>query len=104
MHDHSLEADMPEIERMTITLPADMAATIRNAVEDGDYASSSEVVRKALRDWKVKRALHLQELEALKAELDRGLTDLAEGRLRDFDAARIIERGRKLLSGRSQSA
>ena len=95
---------MAEIERMTITLPSDMAAVVKGAVEGGDYASSSEVVREALRDWKTKRALQLQELAALKADIDRGLTDLAEGRVQDFDAARIIERGRKLLVGRSPSA
>jgi len=94
---------MAEIERMTITLPSDMAAVVRSAVEGGDYASSSEVMREALRDWKTKRALQLQELTALKADIDRGLTDLAEGRVQDFDPARIIERGRKLLAGRSPS-
>ncbi len=51
-----------------------------------------------------RRALQLQELAALKADIDRGLTDLAEGRVQDFDATRIIERGRKLLAGRSPSA
>lgn len=95
---------MAGIERLTITLPSDMAAIIKGAVEGGDYASNSEVVREALRDWKLKRALQLQELASLKADIDRGLTDLAEGRVRDFDAARIIERGRKLLAGRSPSA
>lgn len=95
---------MAEIERLTITLPSDMAAVVRGAVEGGDYASNSEVVREALRDWKMKRALQLQELAALKSDIDRGLTDLAEGRVQDFDAARIIERGRKLLAGRSPFA
>ena len=95
---------MAEIERLTITLPADMAAIVKAAVERGEYASSSEVVREALRDWKLKHALQLQELASLKADIDRGLTDLAEGRVQDFDAARIIERGRKLLAGRSRSA
>ena len=61
-------------------------------------------VREALRDWKMKRALQLQELAALKADIDKGLTDLAEGRVKDFDAGRIIERGRKLLAARSPSA
>ncbi len=91
---------MAEIERMTITLPSDLAAVVKGAVEGGDYASSSEVVREALRDWKTKRALQLQELASLKADIDRGLTDLAEGRVQDFDSTRIIERGRKLLAGR----
>jgi antitoxin ParD1/3/4 len=95
---------MAGIERLTITLPSDMAAIIRGAVEGGNYASSSEVVREALRDWKMKQALKLQELASLKADIDRGLTDLAEGRVQDFDSARIIERGRKLLAGRSPSA
>lgn len=95
---------MPEIERMTITLPSDMAAVVKSAVEGGDYASSSEVVREALRDWKTKRALQLQEIAALKADIDKGLTDLAAGRVKDFDADRIIERGRKLLASRSPSA
>lgn len=94
---------MAEIERLTITLPSDMAAIVKAAVQGGEYASSSEVVREALRDWKMKHALQLQELASLKADIDRGLTDLAEGRVQDFDATRIIERGRKLLAGRSRS-
>ena len=91
---------MAEIERMTITLPADMATIVKRAVEGGDYAASSEVVREALRDWKMKRALQLNELASLKSDIDRGLNDVAEGRVQDFDATRIIERGRKLLAGR----
>jgi antitoxin ParD1/3/4 len=94
---------MSDIERMTITLPIDMAAVVKGAVEAGDYASASEVVRAALRDWKMKRALQLQELAALKADIDKGLADVAEGRVKDFDATRIIERGRKLLADRSSS-
>jgi antitoxin ParD1/3/4 len=89
-----------EIERLTITLPHDMAVLVKGAVEGGDYASTSEVVREALRDWKMKRALRLKEMESLKADIDKGLTDLAEGRVHDFDAARIVERGRKLLAAR----
>ena len=94
---------MAEIERLPITLPSDMAAAIKGAVNGGDYASTSEVVREAVRDWKMKRALQLQELAALKADIDKGLADVAEGRVQDFDADRIIERGRKLLASRSPS-
>ncbi len=94
---------MAEIERLTITLPSDMAAAIKGAVNGGDYASTSEVVREAVRDWKMKRALQLQELTALKADIDKGLADVAKGRVQDFDADRIIERGRKLLASRSPS-
>jgi len=94
---------MAEIERMTITLPAEMAGAVKEAVDGGDYASSSEVVREALRDWKMKRAVQAQEFLALKAEIDKGIEDLAAGRVRGFDAARIVERGREILAGRRKS-
>jgi antitoxin ParD1/3/4 len=48
----------------------------------------------------MKRAIRLKEMEALKADIDKGLTDLSEGRVQDFDADRIIARGRKLLAAR----
>jgi antitoxin ParD1/3/4 len=95
---------MAEIERLTITLPSEMAAIVNDAVADGDYASTSDVVRDALHDWQAKRALQLRELAALKTDIDTGLADLAEGRVRDFDAERIVERGRSLLASRSRSA
>jgi len=94
---------MADIERLTITLPSDMAGAIKGAVSGGDYASVSEVVREALRDWKRKRALQSQELAALKADVDKGFTDVADGRVQDFNADRIIERGRPLLANRSPS-
>lgn len=95
---------MSTIERMTVTMPAEMAAVVKGAVDGGDYASTSEVVREALRDWKSKRAIQLHELEALKADIDKGLADVAAGRVKAFNADRIVERGRKLLSARSHSA
>ena len=94
------EDSMAEIERMTITLPNDMAAMVKIAVGEGDYASSSEVVREALRDWKVKRSLQLKKIEALQADIDKGLADVAAGRVKAFNAASIIARGRKLLADR----
>ena len=40
---------MAGIERLSITLPADMARLIRAKVEEGSYASNSEVIREAQR-------------------------------------------------------
>ncbi|MDR5728846.1 MAG: ribbon-helix-helix protein, CopG family [Terriglobia bacterium] len=94
---------MAAIERLTITLPAEMAGLVKGVVDEGDYASTSEVIREALRDWKLKRELRLGQLAELKADIARGLTDVAEGRLAVFDADRIIARGRKLLASRSNS-
>lgn len=41
---------MAAIERLTITLPAEMAGLVKRAVDEGNYASTSEVIREALRD------------------------------------------------------
>jgi len=88
---------MSMIERMTITLTAEMAEAVREAVAAGDYASGSEIVREALRDWKHKRALREQELAELRAQVQEGLSDIEAGRVHDFDAARIIRKGEKQL-------
>lgn len=92
---------MTTIERLTVTMPAEMAATLKRAVDSGEYASASEVIREALRDWSFKRQLMLDELSALKQDIDKGLADIAAGRTKEFDAGRIAERGRKLLAARS---
>ena len=95
---------MSNIERMTVTMPAEMAAVLKGAVRGGGYASTSEVVREALRDWQIKRTVQLEALERLKADIDKGLADVAAGRVASFDADAIVERGRTLLANRSASA
>ena len=64
---------MSGIERLTITLPAAMAAAVKEAVESGDYASVSEVAREALREWRIKRIMRQQELAAFKIDFSRNL-------------------------------
>ena len=94
---------MAESERLTITLPSEMASIVREAVAGGDYASSSDVVQEALQDWKAKRVSHGQDLAGLKSDIALGLLDLAEGRVKSFDAKRIADRGRVLSASRSRS-
>jgi len=64
---------MPTVERMTITMPAEMAETLRETVAGGEYASASEVVREALRDWTRHRAAERRDLEALRTAIRAGL-------------------------------
>lgn len=58
-------------------------------MQAGEYASSSEIIREALRDWRHKRALQERELGELRAQVQEGLADTAAGPVRDFDAERI---------------
>lgn len=43
--------------KMSISMTDEHARIIEQAVQSGDYASSSEVVREALREWKNRRLL-----------------------------------------------
>ena len=58
---------MPTVEKLSIALTQEMAKEIRMAVKNGEYASSSEVIRDALRDWHRKRAIQDQEIEELRS-------------------------------------
>jgi antitoxin ParD1/3/4 len=61
------ERDMAAIERMTVVFPEPMANLLREAVTAGEYATTSEVVRAAVRLWSAQRRLHEQDTERLKA-------------------------------------
>jgi antitoxin ParD1/3/4 len=65
---------MPVVEKISIALTPDLAALVRQAVENGDYASSSEVIRDALRDWKIKRTIQQQQIEQLRRLWTEGLS------------------------------
>lgn len=60
---------MQNVERLSITLPADMARMIRAKVEEGRYASNSEVVREAMRAWQEQEQLRTQRLAAVRAKI-----------------------------------
>jgi len=46
---------MSNIEKISVSLTPEMAQMLRGAVASGDYASTSEVVREALRLWRGKQ-------------------------------------------------
>lgn len=64
---------MPTVEKLSIALPPEMANLLREAVESGEYASASEVVRDALRAWKRKRRLETLEVEELRRLVQEGM-------------------------------
>jgi antitoxin ParD1/3/4 len=72
---------MENAEKLSITLPADMARIVRDKVRSGAYGSNSEVIRDALRGW-IERERRLQSLDA---SIMRGLADADAGRVRDID-------------------
>lgn len=61
---------MPSVERLSITLPAEMARMIRENVQEGRYASNSEVIRDAMRIWQEREEQRAQRLASIRARLD----------------------------------
>jgi antitoxin ParD1/3/4 len=70
---------MPAVEKISIALPPEMVAGIRKAVETGEYASSSEVVRDALHDWTLMRDLRQHSLGAVRTLWRQALEDKTPG-------------------------
>jgi antitoxin ParD1/3/4 len=85
---------MAKVEKISIALPADMATLVRKAVETGDYASSSEVIREALREWKARRAARSEAVSELRRLWEEGIES---GRSAALDTAAIKKRGRQRL-------
>jgi antitoxin ParD1/3/4 len=85
---------MAQIERVTIALPEQMAAAVRAAVEAGEYASTSEVFRDALRLWEARRELRARDAELLRRRWDSGK---ASGLAGEVDVSALIaeEKARK---------
>ncbi len=91
---------MADIERLSIALPAPMADAVRRAVDAGEYASTSEVIRDALRLWESRRHLRERDIEVMRRHWDEGK---ASGRAGPLDIKRIIaEEHAKLKGARSR--
>jgi antitoxin ParD1/3/4 len=63
---------MSKLERITVTMPAEMAAKLRAAVEEGSYATSSEIIREAVRAWVAKQERQEAELAHIRALIAEG--------------------------------
>lgn len=86
---------MAHVEKLSIALTPEMAAVVRQCVESGEYASSSEVIREALRDWKLKRSLQQNEIAELRRLWQEGL-ESGPGPFADMDAIKAEARKRFL--------
>jgi S-DNA-T family DNA segregation ATPase FtsK/SpoIIIE len=60
---------MSKLEKLSISLTPELASLVRSAVTGGDYASTSEVIREPLRDWKVKqKSPDINEVSAISSD------------------------------------
>ena len=88
---------MGKLERITVTMPEEMAAKLRAAVDAGEYATTSEIVRETVRDWIAQYERREAALSAFRAEIEKGLAgpfrdgDTVMNELRDYVANLVRE-------------
>jgi antitoxin ParD1/3/4 len=90
---------MSKLERITVTLPEEMVAKLRLAVGSGEYATTSEIVREALRDWNAEQIRNIRSVQELRLMLEAAdASPAADGEefmkgLRARVAAEAVRRG-----------
>ncbi|HEY0307615.1 MAG TPA: type II toxin-antitoxin system ParD family antitoxin [Acidobacteriaceae bacterium] len=57
---------MPDIQKVSVALTGEQITALKAAVETGEYATTSEIIREALRDWQFKHELRQEDLKRLR--------------------------------------
>jgi antitoxin ParD1/3/4 len=78
---------MATTEKLSITLPPEMVNAIKARVDAGAYASTSEVLREAMRLWLRQEEEHEEQMVSIRARVQESLDDkrpnLTSGQMRD---------------------
>jgi antitoxin ParD1/3/4 len=64
---------MGKIEKLSVAITSEQHAKIKAAVQRGDYATTSEVIRTALREWELKEEMRRLEGERIAKLWDEGI-------------------------------
>jgi antitoxin ParD1/3/4 len=90
---------MPNVQKISVALTPEMLAMLKEAVESGEYTSTSEVIRDALRSWKARRAMQDREVEELRRLWDEGIKG-GKGRFTSIEE--IKAEARRRLKGKAE--
>ena len=85
---------------LNVSLPPELEARVRQMVESGQYGSTSEVIREALRLFEAYENARSATLAALRTDISLGIADIDAGRVREIDPEEIKRHGRELLQQR----
>jgi antitoxin ParD1/3/4 len=85
---------MSQVEKVSIALSSELLRAVKDAVASGQYGSASEVVREALREWKLRQPLRLAEIERLRTAWQEGIDS---GPSKPLDFEEIKRKGRERL-------
>jgi len=90
---------MANVQKVSVALTAEFVTLLKEAVETGEYTSTSEVIRDALRGWNVRRATAMIDAAELRRLWEEGIAS-GPGRFKSIDqikkeARRRAARGNK---------
>ena len=91
---------MANVEKISVSMTPKQADLLRDAVQSGAYASSSEVIREAMRDWTAKWETRKGDIDRLRQLWDEGKASGAAVPV-DFDELR--QEARQQLSAARKS-
>ena len=57
---------MQDTQKISVALTGEQIASLKAAVEKGEYATTSEIVREAVSDWQFKRELCEEDISRLR--------------------------------------
>lgn len=66
---------MATTEKLSITLPAEMVTAIKARVDAGAYASTSEILREAMRPWLRQEEEYEERILSIRARVQQSLDD-----------------------------
>jgi antitoxin ParD1/3/4 len=85
---------MSDIQKISVALTAEQIASLKAAVDAGEYATASEIVREAIRDWQFKRELRQEDVKRLRQVWDDGKSS---GLARPLDFGELRREARQRL-------
>ncbi|MGQ0485782.1 MAG: ribbon-helix-helix domain-containing protein [Hyphomicrobiales bacterium] len=88
---------MANIEKVSVALTSEQVAAMKAAVDSGEYATASEIVREALREWQASRRMKEEEIRLLRRLIDDGRDSGTAGQI-DFNALRREAKARLALA------
>jgi antitoxin ParD1/3/4 len=63
---------MPDMQKVSVAVTGEQVAAREAAVEAGEYGTTDEIVREALRAWQFKQELRRKDVERLRRLWDEG--------------------------------
>lgn len=92
---------MSDIQKISIAITGEQLQAVKDAVASGAYASTSEVIRDALRGWQIREPLRKAEVERIRKAWEEGL---ASGPAKELDLEALKLHGRQRLAALKERA